>query len=138
MERFVRERERFVAREARRPLAPRGKTPWGVGAQKLLCDALFRGRRVAEFEALVGYRIDDLRRCIERQFRPGMDWNNHASSVPLAKAKTMREGLWVIDHIVPKCTFTASDARHCFALTNLRPLWMTGNCAKGIQRTHLI
>lgn len=85
-----------------------------------------RGRR---WESLVGYTIDDLRRHLERQFTRGMSWDNY--------------GKWHVDHIVPASSFQYQtpeddDFRHCWALTNLRPMWAKANIAKGDKRLFLI
>jgi len=77
----------------------------------------------------LGYSLDDLRRHIERQFTPGMDWDR------FAKAEIH------IDHIVPLSSFDLSDpdeVRAAFALTNLRPLWATDNLSKGARRDLLV
>lgn len=81
------------------------------------------------WETLVGYTADDLRRHLERQFRPGMSWANY--------------GRWHIDHIVPKSSFSYDSAedpefRAAWALTNLRPLWSRDNLAKRDRRLLLI
>lgn len=78
---------------------------------------------------LLGYTLAELRQHIERQFLPGMTWEN--------------AGKWHIDHIVPLTSFTISgpddpEIRRAWALTNLRPLWATDNVRKSSRRTHLI
>lgn len=76
------------------------------------------------WEALVGYSLADLVVHLERQFVPGMTWENM--------------GAWHIDHIVPKVAFhfTSPDDpnfRRCWALKNLRPLWAHENLKKGTR-----
>lgn len=63
---------------------------------------------------------------IERQFRPGMTWENHGS-------------VWELDHIVPlaKATDLETLKRLCH-ISNLRPIWKPDNRLKGAQQTHLI
>lgn len=83
----------------------------------------------AKTEALVGWTMADLRAHLERQFLPGMSWEN------------MRE--WHIDHIVPLASFTITgpddpELRRAWALTNLRPLWAKDNIRKGARRTSLL
>jgi hypothetical protein len=78
--------------------------------------------------ALVGYSVDKLMRHIERQFLPGMTWENRS--------------LWQVDHIVPlaRFSFTSVDDpefRAAWALTNLRPLWSEQNLQKRAKRTLL-
>ena len=67
---------------------------------------------------LVGYTPCDLKRHLERQFLPGMSWENR--------------GLWHIDHIVPLALLPADTPDHpnfhrAWALCNLRPLWKREN-----------
>ena len=81
------------------------------------------------WESLVGYTLEDLRIHLERQFLPGMSWDNF--------------GNWHIDHIVPKASYRYDndndpDFRACWALTNLRPLWAEENLSKGSKRLHLL
>jgi hypothetical protein len=87
------------------------------------------GKGGRPWESLVGFTIEDLRRHLERQFQPGMGWNN--------------VGEWHVDHIVPLASFQFEDPndpdfRAAWALTNLRPLWATANLRKGARRTHLL
>lgn len=88
-----------------------------------------KGGRLSE--QILGYPIADLRRHLERQFLPGMTWENH--------------GLrgWHIDHIVPlkSFKFTGPDdpeLRAAYALSNLRPLWAAENARKQGRRTLLV
>lgn len=87
------------------------------------------GKRGKKLKELVGYTIDDLMRHLERQFLPGMTWQNR--------------GDWHIDHIVPLSSFRFTSAddpefRAAWALTNLRPLWAKDNLEKRAQRIFLI
>lgn len=82
-----------------------------------------------KWEALAGYTREQLAMHLERQFLPGMSWDNM--------------GEWHIDHIVPRKSFayaTADDPdfKACWALTNLRPLWAADNIRKHANRTHLL
>lgn len=68
------------------------------------------------------YTIDDLASHIEKQFWPGMSWDNY--------------GLWHIDHVVPDSLFkyeTEDDDgfKQSWALENLQPLWGNLNVIKG-------
>lgn len=85
------------------------------------------------WESLVGYTVEDLRLHLERQFRPGMTWENWGKG----------EHCWHIDHIVPKARFsfrtdTDPDFRACWALTNLRPLWQPENQSKAAKMLVMI
>lgn len=78
---------------------------------------------------ILGYGTEELRAHIERQFLPGMSWNNMAK--------------WHIDHIVPMTEFRISgiddpELRRAWALTNLRPLWAFDNRSKKDKRLFLI
>src|SRR3546814_9720873 len=69
------------------------------------------GKNGRSWETLVGYTVADLMAHLERQFLPGMSWDNR--------------GEWHIDHIRPLCSFefTSLDDpqfREAWALTNLR------------------
>ena len=80
-------------------------------------------------EALLGYTMADLRIHLERQFLPGMSWENY--------------GEWHVDHILPVASFNFSSAddpefRACWALTNLRPLWAADNLSKSDKRVLLL
>jgi hypothetical protein len=71
---------------------------------------------------LVGYSPEDLRKHLEKLFKPGMSWGNYGS-------------VWHIDHIVPKAAFNIVsprdiDFRKCWSLDNLQPLWARENSIK--------
>lgn len=73
----------------------------------------------ARTEELIGCTIEELKAHLEKQFRPGMSWNNY--------------GEWHVDHIRPCSSFDLTDeaqARECFHYTNLQPLWAHENIAK--------
>lgn len=81
------------------------------------------------WESLLGFTVHDLMQHLERQFLPGMSWDNR--------------GEWHIDHIRPLNGFNFSapadpEFREAWALTNLRPLWAKDNISKSARRTHLI
>lgn len=74
------------------------------------------------WESLVGYTLEDLMQHLEKQFQPGMTWENH------------RE--WHIDHKRPKASFNFNspediEFKQCWALDNLQPLWAEDNLRKG-------
>ncbi len=81
------------------------------------------------WETLVGYTVAELASHLERQFLPGMTWENRKA--------------WNIDHILPLAMFNFDSAQHpefraVWALTNLRPLWDAENKSKSAKRLHLI
>jgi hypothetical protein len=90
-----------------------------------------KGRKNGKsWQSLVGYTTAELVRHLERQFLPGMTWENYGP-------------IWHVDHIIPKASFEfvcATDAgfRACWAITNLRPLWSRDNLSKGARRELLI
>lgn len=76
------------------------------------------------WQELLGYSASDLKKHIEKQFKPGMSWDNY--------------GLrgWHIDHIIPRSAFNFrssqdSDFHRCWALKNLQPMWAKENIRKG-------
>lgn len=73
---------------------------------------------------LVGCTMEELRCHLERQFLPGMTWENYG-----------KHG-WHIDHIRPCASFDLTDPeqqRQCFHYTNLQPLWAADNIRKGAK-----
>lgn len=98
-----------------------------ISSQLRYC--LGTGKGGATTERLLGYSIAELRTHIERQFLPGMSWENM--------------GDWHIDHIVPLASFEISgpddpNLRRAWALPNLRPLWAADNLAKSDKRVTLL
>ena len=74
----------------------------------------------------VGCSFEDLKNHLEKQFQPGMSWENRVE--------------WHIDHIVPvnyfikNFDFTDINVqKKCFHYTNLRPLWKFDNLSKGAK-----
>lgn len=70
---------------------------------------------------VLGYTRSQLMAHLERQFKPGMTWENY--------------GEWHIDHIIPKSLFHFQtkydiDFKRCWALENLQPLWASENKKK--------
>ena len=70
---------------------------------------------------LLGCSIPEVREYLERQFQPGMAWENWS-----AKG-------WHIDHIIPLSSFDFTDyeqQKRAWHYTNLRPLWAEENMGK--------
>ena len=84
---------------------------------------VLRGKvKAAGTEALVGCSWDQLLEHLEKQFRPGMSWDNY--------------GEWEVDHILPCASFDLEQPaaqRICFHFTNLQPLWKAENRSKGAR-----
>jgi hypothetical protein len=73
---------------------------------------------------LVGCSLFELRQYLEKQFKPGMTWENHSYIG------------WHIDHIKPLAKFNLHDPeqqRIAFHFSNLQPLWAKENIAKGVS-----
>ena len=69
----------------------------------------------------MGCTTDELVAHLEKQFTPGMTWDNWAYRG------------WHIDHIRPCASFDLADPeqqRECFHYTNLQPLWAVDNMRK--------
>lgn len=72
--------------------------------------------------ALIGCSISELKLHLEKQWKPGMTWENYGIRG------------WHIDHVRPCSSFDLSDKtqRHkCFHFSNLQPLWARENLKKG-------
>lgn len=68
---------------------------------------------------LVGCSVQHVKDHLEKQFQPGMTWENH--------------GKWHVDHMLACDTFDLEDPeqqRRCFHWTNLQPLWGPENISK--------
>lgn len=71
---------------------------------------------------LLGCTIAELKIHLEKQFVPGMSWDNH--------------GKWHIDHRKPCAAFdltNMSEQKECFNFVNLQPLWARDNQVKGAK-----
>lgn len=88
------------------------------------------GRKAGRsWRQLVPYSLEQLMDHLERQFLPGMTWEN--------------KGKWHIDHIRPLSSFKFekpedAEFQDAWSLANLRPLWGRDNVRKQAKRTHLI
>lgn len=92
----------------------------GHGIRRTIYDR--RGVKSKRTLELLGCSVEKARRHIERQFRPGMTWDNHGTNV------------WHIDHIIPCSAFDLTDPEEqekCFNYKNLQPLWSVENLKKG-------
>jgi hypothetical protein len=92
-----------------------------------LAKAMKRRKTGPSWAAYFDYSLEELMRHLERQFLPGMNWNNY--------------GQWHVDHVVPVVKFDMSndeEAKRCFAITNLRPLWALDNQKKQARHVLLV
>jgi hypothetical protein len=83
--------------------------------------AALKGRcKSASTQQLIGCSISELHAHIEKQFRPGMTWENYGP-------------VWHIDHARPCKAFNLSspiEQRKCFNFRNLQPLFAKENLQK--------
>lgn len=77
-------------------------------------------RKISKFSEYAGCTLEELKAHLEKQFLPGMTWNNHS-----------RKG-WHIDHIIPlDSAQTVEEMIKLCRYTNLQPLWAKDNLSKG-------
>ena len=111
-------------RDAEKRSTPKGKLDGVIS--RGIHGALKGKKNGRAWVSLVGYDINDLMRHIERQFQPGMTWENHGQYG------------WHIDHVIPRSAFNYEepediDFQRCWALDNLQPLWWRDNLSKGAK-----
>jgi hypothetical protein len=78
-------------------------------------------RKYAKTMELIGCTANELKNHLEKQFSPGMTWENHGT-------------YWHIDHIKPISWFNLSiekEMREACHFTNLKPLTKVENLKKG-------
>ncbi len=81
-------------------------------------------------DKMCGCSWQHLRDHIQRQFRPGMTWENHGKG---------RED-WVLDHIKPICMFDwwkPEGLKEAFHWSNVQPLWYIEHRAKSAEDKRL-
>lgn len=69
---------------------------------------------------LIGCTIEQFTAHMEKQWKPGMTWENYGTR-------------WHVDHIIPCAKFDHTIPTHvqqCWHYTNLQPLWAEDNLAK--------
>jgi hypothetical protein len=80
----------------------------------------FLDNKVLKTEQIIGCSWEELKQHIEKQFQPGMTWDNHGQYG------------WHIDHHTPLATAkTEQDVYRLNHYTNLKPLWWEENLKKG-------
>jgi len=93
-----------------------------------LYDALKGRKKSKHLMELLGCTIEELITYLERQFQPGMTWENYGQPG------------WEVDHIRPCASFDLNDPEQlavCFHYTNLQPLWGTDNAHKRTKYPYL-
>jgi hypothetical protein len=76
-----------------------------------------------KWELLAGYSLDQLKKHLEKQFLPGMTWENYGKNG------------WEVDHHIPLSAhhfMTAGDIdfKRAWNIKNLRPMWAPDNRSK--------
>lgn len=75
-------------------------------------------RKTNKFLNVLGCSFNDLQIYLEKQFKPGMTWEN--------------QGKWHVDHIIPLSSAkNETDMYKLCHYTNLQPLWALDNIRKG-------
>ncbi len=91
---------------------------------KRMNESLRKGMKAGRhWESLVDFTIDQLKRHLEKLFKPGMTWENYGTA-------------WHVDHKTPIAAFNFErpddiDFRLCWSLKNLQPLEASKNISKG-------
>ena len=88
--------------------------------RRRILGALTGKTKAAHTLELLGCSIEQFREHLQKQFRSGMQWNNHGS-------------VWEIDHKLPCASFDLSDPsqqRKCFHYSNMQPLFKQENREK--------
>lgn len=115
----IRETDRRIS--ARRRSTVSGKLNASIGIA--MCQSLNGTKNGRKWETLVNYNVEQLKMHLEKQFLPGMSWDNYGKSG------------WHIDHKIPISAFNYEkpgdiDFKRCWELTNLRPMWAIDNIRK--------
>jgi hypothetical protein len=90
-----------------------------------ICRSLKGNKNGRHWETLVGYTLKELMVHLEKQFQPGMTWDNYGNG----------KGQWSVDHILPRTYFhfendKDADFLRCWQLGNLQPMWHIDNIKK--------
>lgn len=83
--------------------------------------AIRAGKLSKNMTNLLGCDFETLKEYLEKQFKPGMTWENYG-----------RTG-WQVDHIKPCASFDMTDEKQvaeCFNYKNMQPLWCFENQQK--------
>ena len=83
--------------------------------------ALRAGSLSKNMELLLGCDFETLKQHLEKQFKPGMTWENYGLKG------------WQVDHIIPCASFDMTDEKQvaeCFYYKNMQPLWSYENQQK--------
>ena len=117
----VRNKDSAYCRERRR-VSPQVRLAHSMRSR--LRDAVGRVARSGSAVRDLGCSIPELKAHLERQFLPGMTWDNWGGG----------PGRWQIDHIYPLAKSDLTDRSQLLAVCNwenLQPLWFEDNVRKG-------
>lgn len=81
------------------------------------------GMRIGSAIRDLGCSIEDLKKHLETQFKPGMTWENYGN----------KKGQWSIDHIIPLSKVDLTNREEFLKVNNyknLRPMWHIENAKK--------
>lgn len=85
---------------------------------------VLKGKSKADHtQKLIGCTWLELKEHIEKQFKDGMNWENHGKG----------KGKWNIDHIIPFAAFDLTIEKNHYIVSwyqNLQPMWATDNLKK--------
>lgn len=111
-------------KNAKKIYRQRRKRPYEILASVVrarVYDALKHGYKSDRTEKLIGITIKELKVYLEKQFKPGMTWDNYGYYG------------WHLDHRIPLSSFDltkAEEQKKAFHYTNLQPLWAKENMRK--------
>jgi hypothetical protein len=129
MDRYYKNHEQEKARSARKAKQRywRMKGDPAYKAQRAIRNTTSRIKRQVKqprkSNELLGASVVEAQKHLERQFLPGMTWQNHGT-------------VWEIDHIYPISAADLSDENQMLAVSNirnLRPLWKADNRSKAAK-----
>lgn len=88
--------------------------------------SFLRGNKISAKirHSLVGCSREELVAHIEKNFKPGMNWENRGQG----------QGKWNLDHLVPLAVFDLCNQQHRLLAghyLNVKPEWYSVNAAKG-------
>lgn len=90
------------------------------------------------------YTIGELKKHIEKQFEPWMNWQNQGKyNTESWDDNDQKTWTWQLDHIIPQSTFQYismedQSFKDCWALSNLRPLSAKQNMLDGTSKNRHI
>ncbi len=91
-----------------------------------LRQAIKKGWKIGSAVSDLGCSISEFKLHLEKQFHPGMTWENYGKGF----------GKWNIDHIVPLASVDLANREQFLKVchyTNLQPLWEIDNIRKGCK-----